>query len=227
MYCCVPVQLWAAWHQTLANVNISFCFCGQADDGCVLAETYSWFRMISKLLCSDWLYFTSGVMAGGWKFAKHCKKAVVACSRNHTGLHLVGLGANKVKRQDSGLHCVDTNPVPSEFKPRSSSKLELARQYWKGRPVECTVCRICTVAYLNIAEKRDVLRYVNSSSYNEANSTHQFLRFIFGIKLYMFRTVPLSVSRSFSLYTQQWYMSYSLRAGSWWSSVLILLASCQ
>ena len=35
----------------------------------------------------------------------------------------------------------------------------------------------------------------------------------------MFRTVPLSIIRSFSLYTQQWYMSYryadSLRAGSW------------
>jgi len=34
----------------------------------------------------------------------------------------------------------------------------------------------------------------------------------------MFRAVPMSVIRSFSLYTQQWYMSYrfadSLRAGS-------------
>ena len=34
----------------------------------------------------------------------------------------------------------------------------------------------------------------------------------------MFRTVPLSIIRSFSLYTQQWYMSYRfadrLRAGS-------------
>jgi len=34
----------------------------------------------------------------------------------------------------------------------------------------------------------------------------------------MFRTVPMSIIRSFSLYTQQWYMSYrsadSLRAGS-------------
>ena len=56
---------------------------------------------------------------------------------------------------------------------------------------------------------------------------HQFLKFILamklykfilGMKLYMFRTVPLSIIRSFSLYTQQWYMSYSfadsLRAGS-------------
>ena len=46
----------------------------------------------------------------------------------------------------------------------------------------------------------------------------------------MFRTVPLSIIRSFSLYTQQWYMSYrfadSLRAGLG-RSVLILLASCQ
>jgi len=47
----------------------------------------------------------------------------------------------------------------------------------------------------------------------------------------MFRTVPLSIIRSFSLYTQQWYMSYrfvdSLRAESRRSSVLILLVSCQ
>jgi len=37
----------------------------------------------------------------------------------------------------------------------------------------------------------------------------------------MFRTVPLSIARSFSLYTQQWYVSYtfadSLRAGSGWN----------
>jgi len=49
----------------------------------------------------------------------------------------------------------------------------------------------------------------------------------------MFRTVPLPIIRSFSLYAQQWYMSYrfadSLRAGSGQncSSTLILLASCQ
>jgi len=47
---------------------------------------------------------------------------------------------------------------------------------------------------------------------------HQFLKFIFGIKLYMLRIVLLSIIRSFSLYTQQWYMSYrfadSLRSAS-------------
>jgi len=47
---------------------------------------------------------------------------------------------------------------------------------------------------------------------------HYFLKFVFGIKLYMFRIVPLSIIRNFSLYTQQWYMSYSLL-------ILILLAS--
>ena len=40
----------------------------------------------------------------------------------------------------------------------------------------------------------------------------------------MFRTVPQSIIRSFSLYTQQWYMSYrfvdSLQAGSGRNSVL-------
>jgi len=38
---------------------------------------------------------------------------------------------------------------------------------------------------------------------------HSFLKFIFGIKLHMFRTVPLSIIRSLALYTQQWYVSYS------------------
>ena len=52
------------------------------------------------------------------------------------------------------------------------------------------------------------------NSLNKTNSMHWFLKFIFGIKLYMFQTVLLSIIRSFSLYTQQWYMSYSLRAGS-------------
>jgi hypothetical protein len=37
---------------------------------------------------------------------------------------------------------------------------------------------------------------------------HWFLKFIIGMKFYMFRTVPLSIIRNFSLYTQQWYMSY-------------------
>ena len=44
-------------------------------------------------------------------------------------------------------------------------------------------------------------------SYNKTNYMHKFLKFIFGIKLYMFRTVPLSIIRSFSLYTQQRYTS--------------------
>jgi len=44
----------------------------------------------------------------------------------------------------------------------------------------------------------------------------------------MFQTVPLSIIRSFSLYTQQ-YIQFadSLRAEAGQSSVLILLASCQ
>jgi hypothetical protein len=46
----------------------------------------------------------------------------------------------------------------------------------------------------------------------------------------MFRTIPLSIIRSFSLYTQLWYMLYrfvdSFRAGSG-CSILILLERCQ
>jgi hypothetical protein len=32
---------------------------------------------------------------------------------------------------------------------------------------------------------------------------HQFLKFIFGIELYMFQTVSLSIIRCLALYTQQ------------------------
>jgi hypothetical protein len=50
------------------------------------------------------------------------------------------------------------------------------------------------------------------------------------MKFYMFRTVPLSIIRSISLYTQQWYMSYRfadiLLTGSG-RNIPILLASCQ
>ena len=36
---------------------------------------------------------------------------------------------------------------------------------------------------------------------------HLFLKLIFVIKFYTFRTDPLSIVRSFSLYTQQWYVN--------------------
>ena len=67
------------------------------------------------------------------------------------------------------------------------------------------------------------------NSYNKTNYIHWFLKFIFGIKLYMFRTVPLSIIRSFSLYTQQyvyviqvsWLLASRIRTEL--SSVLILV----
>jgi len=42
-----------------------------------------------------------------------------------------------------------------------------------------------------------------SYCFNKTNELHQFLKFIFGIELYMFRTVPLSIIRSLALYTKQ------------------------
>jgi hypothetical protein len=48
-----------------------------------------------------------------------------------------------------------------------------------------------------------------------------FRKFVLETKLYTFRTVPLSIIRSYSLYAQQWYTSYrfvdSFRAGSRWN----------
>ena len=49
-------------------------------------------------------------------------------------------------------------------------------------------------------------------------------------ELYMFRTVSLSIIRSFSLYTQQWYMSYrfadSLRVGCQQTCMTYTIAVC-
>jgi hypothetical protein len=51
------------------------------------------------------------------------------------------------------------------------------------------------------------------------------------MKLYMLRTVPLSIIRNFSLYTQQWYVSYmfvdSFRAGSGWNILILLLTKSE
>ena len=49
-------------------------------------------------------------------------------------------------------------------------------------------------------------RIKRSRSYNKTNQIHQFLQSIFRIKLYVFRKVPLSIIRSFSLYTEMVYI---------------------
>jgi len=41
------------------------------------------------------------------------------------------------------------------------------------------------------------------TSYNKTNEMKQFLKFVFGLELYMFRTGFLSIIRSLALYTQQ------------------------
>jgi hypothetical protein len=69
--------------------------------------------------------------------------------------------------------------------------------------------------YVHVTVHRDTLLIIKPTR------CINFLKFIHGIKLYMFRTVPLSIIRSYSLYTQHWYMSYrfadSLQTGSGWN----------
>jgi len=84
------------------------------------------------------------------------------------------------------------------------------------------------IMWINNTKKNKLLTLLY---YLIINQLHALIcQIYFGRKLYMFRTVPLSIIRSFSPYKQQWYMSYcfadSLRAGSG-CSILILLASCQ
>jgi hypothetical protein len=41
---------------------------------------------------------------------------------------------------------------------------------------------------------------ITYKSYNKTNEMHKFLKFIFGIELYVFRIVSLSIIRSLVLY---------------------------
>jgi len=88
----------------------------------------------------------------------------------------------------------------------------------------------CHTSLLTACEQfwKETLHISDSSSvhYQEFSTVHTAMVAViqvcwqlsssFGRKLCMFRTVPLSIIRSFPLYTQQWYMSYksadSLRA---------------
>ena len=97
--------------------------------------------------------------------------------------------------------------------------------HWTPQPTENV--RTMTITSIIIASltasRKEMCRVCTTVSYNKTNQMHQFLKFILGMKLYMFWAVPLSTIRSFSLYIQQWYMSYrladSLQAGSGWNSV--------
>jgi len=52
--------------------------------------------------------------------------------------------------------------------------------------------------------------WIVKNSCNEISGGTNFLKLMFGIKLYMFRTVSVSIIGSFSLYTQQCFMLYRL-----------------
>jgi hypothetical protein len=60
--------------------------------------------------------------------------------------------------------------------------------------------------------------HLDKFPYNKNELDALISQIYLGTKLYTFRTVPPSIIRNFSLYTQQWYMSYrfadSFQAGS-------------
>jgi len=70
--------------------------------------------------------------------------------------------------------------------------------------------------------------YSSSVRHQEISTIHTPMVYVIKV-CYMFRTVPLSIIRNFSLYIQQWYMSYrfadSLRAGSGRSFLILAVCS--
>jgi len=105
----------------------------------------------------------------------------------------------------------------------SITKSRKPNEKWKigaqlGRPVIWRSCDRASWQFdVHVTVHRNKLFIIKSTRCTN------FSNFILGTKLYMFWTVPLSIIRSFSLYTQQWCMSYrfsdSLRTGSGWNAV--------
>jgi len=115
--------------------------------------------------------------------------------------------------------------VKSEWEPNQRLQIQLQLLMMSGMPLETCWAfneRWINKFYYKVASCWLFLlshtTMLGSMNIKFTNFSHFFY---FGMKLYMFRTVPLSIIRSFSLYTQQWYMSYtfadSLRAGSGWN----------
>jgi hypothetical protein len=69
--------------------------------------------------------------------------------------------------------------------------------------VKYYIVRVLIVQF-NLSFKLKNHPFHNTLLYNKTNQMHWFLRFILAVKLYIFRTVPLPITRSFSLYIQQW-----------------------
>jgi len=68
--------------------------------------------------------------------------------------------------------------------------------------------RSFTVCYIRGLHQFDIRVTVHRDKFLIINELDALISQIyFGKKLYVFRTVPLSIIRSFSLYTQQLYMS--------------------
>ena len=83
--------------------------------------------------------------------------------------------------------------------------------YWRNTKSVCT--KTCTV------RRKTAIRILMIKITRRTNFSY-----LFWIKLYMFRTVPLSIIRSFSLYTQQCYVSQFCRHFA--SRLSSLLANC-
>ena len=105
----------------------------------------------------------------------------------------------------------------------SITKSRKPNEKWKigaqlGRPVIWRSCDRASWQFdVHVTVHRNKLFIIKSTRCTN------FSNFILGTKLYMFWTVPLSIIRSFSLYTQQWYMSYRFAdiivcrvKNSWW-----------
>ena len=134
-------------------------------------------------------------------------------SRNSRGLSSMELlSVSSVREELSVLSpalYIDINSLmqhncQSLFICLMTMNLKLASQPISGKAVACTVASPSGICVISDAHTMWPIKFLIIKPSRCTNFSNLF----FGRKLYMFQTVPLSIVRSVSLYTQQCYMSY-------------------
>ena len=100
---------------------------------------------------------------------------------------------------------------------------------WQFSAVLCTHVETTSRNTLMVLPRNLINWTLQRIIFNKTNQTHQFPKFYFVIKLYMFRVFPLSIIRRFLLYIRHPYISCrfddNFQAGSG-CSIPTLLGNC-
>ena len=149
-------------------------------------------KRVAACLKVPWRVFNCVERGGGWVAGTTSVKTTGPSSRSEL---LPSKRRDIKERKVKGMcDCNSSIYRPTKNNIKNQKQLLFAQLLPWG--LKKSICESFILQYK--VQKRQY-----KGNYDKTNYMHWFLKFIFGIKLYMFRTVPLSIIRSFSLCTKQ------------------------